>query len=67
MLLHCDYVLMSEDAQLITPFVNLALVPEAASSYLLPFRIGHGRAFEMFSLGDPSPPRRRLHGASQTR
>jgi enoyl-CoA hydratase/carnithine racemase len=55
MLLHCDYVLMSEDAQLITPFVNLALVPEAASSYLLPLRIGHGRAFEMFSLGDPVP------------
>ncbi|MEM5329181.1 enoyl-CoA hydratase-related protein [Paraburkholderia sp. JHI2823] len=53
MLLHCDYVLLSEDAQLITPFVNLALVPEAASSYLLPLRIGHVRAFEMFALGLP--------------
>jgi enoyl-CoA hydratase/carnithine racemase len=53
MLLHCDYVLLAEDAQLITPFVNLALVPEAASSYLLPMRIGHVRAFEMFALGDP--------------
>jgi enoyl-CoA hydratase/carnithine racemase len=53
MLLHCDYVLLSDDAQLITPFVNLALVPEAASSYLLPLRIGHARAFEMFSLGQP--------------
>ena len=53
MLLHCDYVLLSEEAQLITPFVNLALVPEAASSYLLPSRIGHVRAFEMFALGDP--------------
>ncbi len=52
MLLHCDYVLLSEDAQLMTPFVNLALVPEAASSYLLPLRIGHVRAFEMFALGD---------------
>jgi enoyl-CoA hydratase/carnithine racemase len=55
MLLHCDYVLLSEDAQLITPFVNLALVPEAASSYLLPMRIGHVRAFDMFALGDPVP------------
>lgn len=36
-----------------TPFVNLALVPEAASSYLLPLRIGHVRAFEMFALGEP--------------
>jgi enoyl-CoA hydratase/carnithine racemase len=53
MLLHCDYVLLSEEAQLITPFVNLALVPEAASSYLLPLRIGHARAFEMFALGEP--------------
>jgi enoyl-CoA hydratase/carnithine racemase len=53
MLLHCDYVLLSEEAQLITPFVNLALVPEAASSYLMPLRIGHVRAFEMFALGEP--------------
>ena len=36
-----------------TPFVNLALVPEAASSYLLPLRIGHAKAFEMFALGQP--------------
>ncbi|CAG2155191.1 1,2-epoxyphenylacetyl-CoA isomerase [Cupriavidus yeoncheonensis] len=53
MLLHCDCVLLADDAQLITPFVNLALVPEAASSYLLPLRIGHARAFEMFALGEP--------------
>ena len=55
MLLHCDYVLLSEEAQLITPFVNLALVPEAASSYLLPLRIGHVKAFEMFALGEAVP------------
>jgi len=53
MLLHCDMVYLSEDAQLITPFVNLALVPEAGSSLLLPLRIGHARAFEMFVLGEP--------------
>lgn len=53
LLLHCDYVLLAEDAQLITPFVNLALVPEAASSLLMPARIGHVRAFELFSLGEP--------------
>jgi len=53
MLLHCDYILLADDAELMTPFVNLALVPEAASSYLLPLRIGHTRAFEMFSLGEP--------------
>jgi enoyl-CoA hydratase/carnithine racemase len=52
MLLHCDLVYVTDDAQLSTPFVNLALVPEAASSLLLPARIGHARAFAMFALGE---------------
>lgn len=52
MLLHCDLVFIAEDATLSTPFVNLALVPEAASSWLLPARIGHARAFAMFALGE---------------
>ena len=45
MLLHCDLVFVSDDAVLTTPFVNLALIPEAASSLTLPARIGHARAF----------------------
>jgi len=53
MLMHCDLVYVAEDARLTTPFVNLALVPEAASSWLLPARIGHARAFSMFALGEP--------------
>jgi enoyl-CoA hydratase/carnithine racemase len=53
LLLHCDYVLLADDAQLVMPFVNLALVPEAASTLLLPARIGHARAFAMFALGEP--------------
>jgi enoyl-CoA hydratase/carnithine racemase len=53
LLLHCDLVFITADALLSTPFVNLALVPEAASSLLLPRRIGHVRAFGMFVLGDP--------------
>ena len=53
MLLHCDMVLLADDAQLITPFINLALVPEAGSSLLMTARIGHVRAFEMFALGEP--------------
>lgn len=52
MLLHCDLVFVANDAKLTTPFVNLALVPEAASSLLMPARIGHARAFAMFALGD---------------
>ena len=52
MLLHRDLVFMAEGAKLSTPFVNLALVPEASSSLLLPARIGHVRAFAMFALGE---------------
>lgn len=51
MLLHCDLVVVAEDALLSAPFVNLALAPEAASSLLLPAAIGHQRAFELFALG----------------
>jgi enoyl-CoA hydratase/carnithine racemase len=53
MLLHCDLVYLADNARLITPFVRLALVPEAASSWLLPLRIGHVRAYAMFALGEP--------------
>jgi enoyl-CoA hydratase/carnithine racemase len=53
MLLHCDLVYVAETARLMTPFVNLALVPEAASSLLLPARVGHARAYAMFALGEP--------------
>ncbi len=52
MLLHCDLVFVATDAKLTTPFVNLALVPEAASSLLLQARIGYARAFAMFALGE---------------
>lgn len=53
MLLHCDLVFVADDAKLSTPFVNLALVPEAASSALLQARIGYVRAYAMFALGEP--------------
>jgi enoyl-CoA hydratase/carnithine racemase len=53
LLLHCDMVVVAEDALLSVPFINLALAPEAASSLLLPMVIGHQRAFEMFALGEP--------------
>jgi enoyl-CoA hydratase/carnithine racemase len=53
MLLHCDLVVLADNALLSTPFISLALVPEAASSILMPLRIGYARAFELFALGEP--------------
>lgn len=53
LLLHCDMVVVAEDALLSAPFINLALAPEAASSLLLPQVLGHQRAFEIFALGEP--------------
>ncbi|MPV37444.1 enoyl-CoA hydratase-related protein [Georgenia subflava] len=52
MLLHCDLVYLAEDARLSAPFVDLGLVPEAASSLTLPARIGHARAFAVLVLGE---------------
>jgi enoyl-CoA hydratase/carnithine racemase len=54
LLLHCDLVIAAaRSTRIITPFVQLGVVPEAASTLLLPRLIGHQRAAEMFFLGEP--------------
>jgi enoyl-CoA hydratase/carnithine racemase len=51
MLLHCDLVFVEPAADLSAPFVSLGLVPEAASSLLLPRVVGERRASEIFLTG----------------
>ncbi len=52
LLMHCDLVYASERAKFSTPFLDLGLVPEAASSLLMVQRMGYARAFEMLVLGN---------------
>ena len=53
LLLHCDFVYVSDEARLAMPFVSLGLVPEFASSLVVPQLMGHRRAAEKLLLGDP--------------
>ena len=57
MLFHCDYVLASKTATFSTPFIHLGLVPEGASSLLMPRTMGHQRAFA--TAGDGAHGQRR--------
>ena len=53
MLLHCDFVYVSDEARLAMPFVSLGLVPEFGSSLLVPQLMGNPRAAEKLLLGEP--------------
>jgi enoyl-CoA hydratase/carnithine racemase len=52
MLLHCDLVLAEEGCRFKMPFVELGLVPEAASSLILPRLAGRRAAARALLLGE---------------
>ena len=56
MLLHCDLVIAEQGTRFLMPFVDLGLVPEAASSLLLPRLAGGRRAARYLLLGEAFGP-----------
>ena len=53
--LACDLIVASEKAYFLLAFVNIGLVPDGGSSFLIPERIGFARAAEMALLGERIP------------
>ena len=53
MLTHCDFIYASENTKFQMPFINLALIPEFATTLSIPMRIGYLRAAELLLLGLP--------------
>ena len=60
MLFHCDLVIAEQGTRFVMPFVDLGLVPEAASSLLLPRLAGRRRAARHLLLGEPFGPEEAL-------
>jgi len=66
MLLHCDFAVADESAVLSFPFVRLGVVPEAASSLLLPRIAGQRLAADLLLLGQPVAARAALEAGLLT-
>ena len=53
--LACDLIWAAESAVFGLAFVNIGLVPDGGSTFLVPIAAGKARALEMALLGDPIP------------
>jgi len=53
LLFHCDFVIAQQGCRFVMPFVDLGLVPEAASSLILPRLAGRRAAARHLLLGEP--------------
>jgi enoyl-CoA hydratase/carnithine racemase len=65
MLFHCDFVVAEEGTRFVMPFVDLGLVPEAASSLILPRLAGRRRAARYLLLGESFGPDEALDRAGE--
>jgi enoyl-CoA hydratase/carnithine racemase len=51
MVVHCDYVVASTTTTFSSPYIQYGLVPDGATSLLVPLMVGHQRAFAMLVMG----------------
>ena len=58
--LACDLIWAAESAVFGLAFVNIGLVPDGGSTFLVPVAAGKARALEMALLGDPIPAEQAL-------
>jgi 2-(1,2-epoxy-1,2-dihydrophenyl)acetyl-CoA isomerase len=56
----CDLILAAESSYFLLAFVNVGLVPDGGSSFLLPTRVGMARTTELAMLGERLPAPRAL-------
>lgn len=55
-----DIAIAARDAYFLQAFINIALVPDAGSTYFLPRMVGRARAAAMMMTGEPLPAERAL-------
>jgi enoyl-CoA hydratase/carnithine racemase len=67
LLFHCDLVYAGDNARFQMPFTSLGIVPEFASTYLLPLIAGYQRAAELLLLGEPFDAQKALAAGFVTR
>ena len=53
MVIHCDYVIASTTTTFSSPFIQYGLVPDGATTLLVPRMVGHLSAFAMLVMGRP--------------
>ena len=56
----CDIIIAEKQAYFLQAFINIALIPDAGSTYFLPRMIGRARASAMMMLGEKLPAEKAL-------
>ncbi|MCK1388099.1 enoyl-CoA hydratase-related protein [Bradyrhizobium sp. 21] len=51
MVVHCDYVIASTTTTFSSPYIQYGLVPDGATSLVVPHMVGHQRAFATLLMG----------------